>query len=91
MKQSEIFTRAFTEHEFRREKLSELRYFRSVGIGLLILSSVCCVAHTLYAGMGKGNWEAGMTWLTPLAITAGAYSVCSARLAALEAIDEKVR
>jgi hypothetical protein len=89
MKESEFYHTAFENSAFRREKLEELRYFKKVGAGLLVFVSVCFVAHAVYAGLKDGSWDGAMGWLAALMMVGGAFSVCSTRVAALEAIEER--
>jgi hypothetical protein len=89
MKEAEFYKSAFEDAAFRRTKLDELRYFRKVEVGMLVFAGVGFAAHTLYAGLTDGGWNSGIVWLAVLAITGGAHAVCSTRIAALQAIEER--
>src|SRR5215212_8987350 len=89
MQESEFYKNAFEDPVFRREKLEELRYFKKGEAWFIGLSATGFFAHTLYAGLRVGDWEAGVGWLVIASISCAGYAATAARAGALEAIEER--
>jgi hypothetical protein len=88
MKAAVYYRRAFDDARFRREQLDELRYFKKVEIGMLIVAGAGFVLHTLYFGLAEQKWDTGGWWLVMFLLSGASYVACATSLAALEAIDE---
>ena len=87
MKTSEFYERALCDAAFRREKLAELRYAKTVGAVMFCLCVGVGVAESLYTGLREGRWDAGGGVMFVAAFVAIAYSSCANRLAALAAFE----
>jgi hypothetical protein len=89
VKETEYYRRAFEDGAFRRAQLDDLKYFKEVDVGLLVVAGFGFVAHTLYFGFVEKTWDSGWGWLVILAISAAGSFAHSTRIGALEAIEEK--
>ncbi len=89
MKDSDFYKRAAADAAFRKKKLDDLRYFKSVGVGLMWFCATVAVGFSLYGGITEGRWLPGDGMLVVAILTATTHAVLKTRIAALEALDEK--
>ena len=87
----DYFRQAQQDPAFRRQKIDDLRYLRTVSLGLLVFLSVLASASTLYIGWEEG-WKAAIEsaarrWFIGIVLMAWNYSRFATSLAALEAMD----
>jgi hypothetical protein len=87
MNDTELFKRAAEDVAFRHAKLEDLRYFKSVGVGLVWLCAVLAAAISLYGVFTDGEWYKGMGLAFMAFLCASTDHACSSRIAALQALE----
>jgi hypothetical protein len=88
MQKLEFYQRAFKDVSFRREKLDDLRYLKTVGTGLIWFCGAGGAAASLYTGFAEGRWESGVSLMFTAALCASVRSVHVNQIAALEAFEQ---
>jgi hypothetical protein len=90
MKTVDYFRQAAQDPAFRAQKLDDLRYFRTVSLGLLVFMVVVDCGCALYIGLEEGwhsGFEAGAMWFPIVVVNAYSYSRYDTLIAALEAMS----
>lgn len=90
MKAVDYFRRAAQDPAFRAQKLDDLRYFRTVSLGLLVFMVMVDCGCALYIGLDEGwrsGLEAGALWFPIVIVNAWSYSRYDTLIAALEAMS----
>jgi hypothetical protein len=88
MNDTDLFKRAAEDASFRRAKLEDLRYFKTVGAGLIWFCATAAVAVSLYGFITAGSWDQGLALGFMAFLCASTHHSCSIRLAALQAIKD---
>ena len=94
MKAVDYFRRAQDDPVFRHQKLGDLRYLRTVTLGLLVFLAALAGGEALYLGCKEG-WQAavdgvGRLWLSTIIFIAWNYSRYNTLVMALEAMNPPV-
>ncbi len=95
MKAVDYFRRAQDDPVFRHQKLGDLRYLRTVTLGLLVFVAVLAGSTAIYLGWEEG-WRAAVDgvsqlWFSVILLTAWNYSRFNTLVIALEAMNPPVQ
>ena len=87
MTNSEIVAKASVDPNFREYKLSNLRYFKNVGVGLAVCFAALGVFATVHACMTTTLWDEDTGWAVGLILVAFTVRALTKQIKALESLE----
>lgn len=93
MKPLSFYHRAFSDPQFRSEKLAEARYLKRVYGGILWGCAGLGTLFWVYVGISESHWNthlaSHLSWFATMLMSASAREICDHRVGALEAFESR--